>query len=163
MMFQELHQWNTSDAGWNPTADGWAPSGAFDMGSTYPMLQNTDEILWWLQVYSAPTSGSTTYQFILCGYATLSSSDLAASTSRIILTPAWVNSGTFLQKTGPEAGWFSVIVPENARAWRYWEVYCDYTSGNGANDLYVLSGLTLKSAGIHRRGNVSQNSGITVA
>lgn len=159
MLFESIMQFNTDGSTWDCGSDAYGASGAFDLGATIPTLQNTDEVMWWIQVTALPTSDNASYQFILRCSATTDGTDLNGTVVNVLTTPAWVGSGSFLQRTSQEGGFFSVFVPQICNL-RYWEMYVEYTANGGAGDLYIQAGLALKSAIIHRVRNLSQLSGI---
>jgi len=147
MLWEAIAQFHDSGVEyWACNQDEYADPGALDMTTVYPTLQNAGEICFFIQVNSSGTSGADTYQFILRGSATTDGTDLNGTTADIVTSPTWTQSGAFCLKTDHSSGLWFQEVPALAQSYRYWQAYCQFTTGAGSADLTVFCGLALRSA-----------------
>lgn len=162
MLFEQIYQWYESDVAYHIcNTDEYGDPACIDMAATYPTLQNSGEIIFWVQVYDSGTSGTDTYEFQLRGAAANDGTDLSGTTANLVTSPVFTQSGGWCQRTDSTGGFFMGVVPPIAREYRYWQPYIDVTSGDGNLDLKVQMGLGLISGAPMRVGNISHNSGIT--
>jgi hypothetical protein len=158
MIIEGIGMFSTDGSVWVCNEDEWSPN-ILDMGAS-PTLMNTGELCFFIHVVSV-TSDSDTYQFLLGCSDTNDGTNLNGTVVYPITTPAWAGSGDFLQKADALGGFVSYNIPPNCNL-RYWQLYCEFTTGGGAADLNIHAGLCLQSAIPARVGNISQNSGVTV-
>ena len=158
MLFQSIGQFNDGTTAWTCNQDEWSPM-LLDMGANAPSLMNSGELYLYLQVGSV-TSDSDTYQFLLGQSDTNDATNLNGTITYPLTTQTWTASGSFLQKTDGRGGLIFYSIPPNMTL-RYWQLYCEFTTGGGAADLTVHAGLVLFSALRKPTEVISQNSGIT--
>jgi hypothetical protein len=161
MLFEKVATWYDSGvAYWACNQDEYGDPGALDMTAVYPTLQNTGDLVFFVQVNSSGTSGSDTYQFQLRGSATTDGTDLNGTVVNLVTSPTFTQSGSWCLKTDHSGGLFYQEVPAIARDYRYWQAYCEFTTGGGSADLTVFCGLALRQAMRTPVGNISSASGI---
>lgn len=159
MLIESIGMFHSGTTAWAEGADGYSPN-VLDLTVLAPTIQNTGDLVWWIQASSTGTSDNDIYQFILRG-GTGISTDLNAGVVDLVTSPEWLANSAFMRRTDPTGGFWCVTVPNTAMI-RYWQVYLQFTTGAGAADMAVFSGLALRSSLPLRVGNIAQDSGITL-
>lgn len=160
MLFDVDGQFYSGTTAWTITGNEWSPN-LVDLTVSYPTLQNTGELVWWIQVYSATASNSDTFEFRLACSATNDATNLNGTIVYPVHTEAWTSGGAFMQKSDGMGGFWSVEVPANMKL-RYWQVYCAYGSVTSGASVVVYTGLALRSAIPVRAGTIVTASSVTL-
>ena len=158
MLFEKDGQFYAGTTAWTITGNEWSPN-LVDLTTTYPTIQNTGELAFWVQIYSATASNNDTFEFRLACSATNDATNLDGTIVYPMHTEAWTSGGAFMQGTDGAGKFWWNTVPSNMKL-RYWQVYCAYGSVTTGASVVAYCGLGLASAMPTRVGTISSASGI---